>query len=296
LVIQAEKEVDFFDKKLKNLFTELKHYGFVDNIIARGKEAKIKAILELKKYFGVSDFSSIFAEDNMQVAFRQYHRDVKDDYAVAGWVRTGTREALKRFSAEGGIPEYDMKMFMEKIATLKALSREGQEVFLKRLKVELFECGVLVVYLPGFKNTHIGGALKWIKSHPVIMLKTYKQWEDTFWFNLFHEIGHIVKHSKKDFFMDFGEENVVDEKEKEADTFAKEMLLPSSDMIINDFKSSGTVYLNTITKLENIAKKNNVSVSILAGRLCKDLEKNDEIWKILGRYRKTMDKLVVENL
>ena len=38
-----------FEQNLKNTFSELKNYGFMPDIIARGKDAKIKAILELKK-------------------------------------------------------------------------------------------------------------------------------------------------------------------------------------------------------------------------------------------------------
>ena len=153
----------------------------------------------------------------------------------------------------------------------------------------------MLVYLPGFKNTHIGGALKWIKDHPVIMLKTHKQREDVFWFNLFHEIGHIIKHSRKDFFVDFKEAELEsnsenDEKEKEANLFAKETLLPSLDEIKEKLKSCEAKDLDS--RLKSVAKINNVSVSVLAGRLCHELYQtshNPLIWKRLGWYRKTIE-------
>ena len=153
----------------------------------------------------------------------------------------------------------------------------------------------MLVYLPGFKNTHIGGALKWIKDHPVIMLRTLKQREDNFWFNLFHEIGHIVKHSRKDFFVDFKEiESEIngenDEKEKQANIFAKESLLPSLDEIKEKLKSCEAKDLDS--RLKSVAKINNVSVSVLAGRLCHELYQtshNPLIWKRLGGYRKTIE-------
>lgn len=292
---QAENEISFFEQNLKNSFSELKNYGFMPDIIARGKDAKIKAILELKKWFGVSDFSLVFEEDNLKVAFRKYKRDTIDNYAVAGWVRAGTLKAQELFSRNESIPEYSNKKFIEKISSLKNLSMENQGVFLEKIKKELFECGVLLVYLPGFKNTHIGGALKWIKDHPVIMLKTHKQREDVFWFNLFHEIGHIIKHSRKDFFVDFKETELEsssenDEKEKEANLFAKETLLPSLDEIKEELKSCETKDLDY--RLKSVAKINNVSVSVLAGRLCHELyqtSRNPIIWQKLGRYRKTME-------
>jgi Zn-dependent peptidase ImmA (M78 family) len=154
--------------------------------------------------------------------------------------------------------------------------------------------------LPGFKNTHIGGSLKWIKDHPVIMLKTHKQREDIFWFNLFHEIGHIVKHSKKDFFVDFketeqGTGNENDEKEKEANLFAKETLLPSLDEIKEEIKSCHAKNLDFDSALKSVAKINNVSVSVLAGRLCYEFYQNNHnpaIWQKLGGYRKTIETVV----
>ncbi len=293
--VQAENEISFFEQNLKNTFSELKNYGFMPDIIARGKDAKIKAILELKKWFGVSDFSLVFEEDNLRVAFRKYQRDIIDNYAVAGWVRAGTLKAQELFSRNESIPEYSNKKFIEKISSLKNLSMESQVVFLEKIKKELFECGVLLVYLPGFKNTHIGGALKWIKDHPVIMLKTHKQREDVFWFNLFHEIGHIIKHSRKDFFVDFKEAELEsnsenDEKEKEANLFAKETLLPSLDEIKEKLKSCEAKDLDS--RLKSVAKINNVSVSVLAGRLCHELYQtshNPLIWKRLGGYRKTIE-------
>lgn len=293
--VQAENEISFFEQNLKNTFSELKNYGFMPDIIARGKDAKIKAILELKKWFGVSDFSFVFEEDNLKVAFRKYQRDIIDNYAVAGWVRAGTLKAQELFSRNESIPEYSNKKFIEKISSLKNLSMESQGVFLEKIKKELFECGVLLVYLPGFKNTHIGGALKWIKDHPVIMLKTHKQREDVFWFNLFHEIGHIIKHSRKDFFVDFKETELEsssenDEKEKEANLFAKETLLPSLNEIKEELKSCETKDLDS--RLKSVAEINNVSVSVLAGRLCHELyqtSRNPIIWQRLGGYRKTIE-------
>jgi len=293
--IQAENDISFFDENLKNTFSELKHYGFMPNIVARGKDSKIKAILALKKWFGVSNLPLVFEEDNLKVAFRKYQREIKDNYAVAGWVRAGTLKTQEVFSRQESVPEYDNKKFIEKVASLKNLSIENQTIFLERLKKELFECGVLIVYLPGFKNAHIGGVLKWIKGHPVIMLKTYKQREDVFWFNLFHEIGHIVKHSKKDFFVDFKEtesetDSENDEKEKEANIFAKEMLLPSLNEIKDELNSCQTKDLDSA--LKSVAKINNVSVSVLAGRLCHEFYQashNSLIWQRLDKYRKTIE-------
>lgn len=50
------------------------------------------------------------------------------------------------------------------------------------------------------------------------------------WFTLFHELGHILYHGKKEIFID-GIENITPdkEKEKEADQFAVRMLLSEKE-------------------------------------------------------------------
>jgi HTH-type transcriptional regulator/antitoxin HigA len=290
---QAEKDIAFFDSNLKNVFDDLKKYNFISNISLSKKEYKIEAILELKKYFGILDFSLIFKENDLDVAFRKYQRAHIDNYAVAGWLRTGTKIAQERLNDIENIPEYNQKKLLEQLNNLKKLSRESQREFLEKLRKDLFDCGVLVIYLPGFRNTHIGGALKWLKNHPIIMLKTYKQREDIFWFNLFHEIGHIIKHSKKDFFMDFkeieGSEGERDDKEKTADLFATNFLLPSFDKIVEEIK---TLHVgNFETALQNVANTNDVSLSVLAGRLCYELSKRgkDKAWANFNKYRKVIE-------
>ncbi len=50
--------------------------------------------------------------------------------------------------------------------------------------------------------------------------------DDHFWFTFFHELGHLLLHSKKLTFVD-GEAGITDEAEQEANTFSAEVLVPS---------------------------------------------------------------------
>lgn len=60
-----------------------------------------------------------------------------------------------------------------------------------------------------------------IKGVPCIQLAKKFESESDFWNTLFHEIGHIILHGKKDIFMEnvnYGDKDP--QKEKEADEFA----------------------------------------------------------------------------
>ena len=76
----------------------------------------------------------------------------------------------------------------------------------------------------------ISGATRWINDTPIVQLSNRYKRYDIFWFNFFHEIGHILLHGKKDIFLEHAgcvENDLV--KEQEADRFASNILLTSND-------------------------------------------------------------------
>ena len=86
---------------------------------------------------------------------------------------------------------------------------------------------------------------------------------DIFWFSFFHEVGHILLHGKKDFFLENVDyDNKETEKENDADDFAANILLSSAQEaeIISqgDFSSDA---------IRNYARKFNTHPSIIVGRL-----------------------------
>ena len=91
--------------------------------------------------------------------------------------------------------------------------------------------------------------------------------DDIVWFTLFHEIGHILKHGKKNEFISFdADKKEEDAIEKEADDFASEQLM--SKAIYENFVCSH----KNITRfdIEKVCKENNISKSIMVGRLQRD--------------------------
>ena len=89
--------------------------------------------------------------------------------------------------------------------------------------------------------------------------------DDILWFTLFHEIAHLIKHSKKEVFVDL-EKDDVNDIEFEADEYARNILIP--DAIYNEFIKNNTEL--TEKKIKNFSKNNNVSTGIVVGRMQKE--------------------------
>jgi len=136
-----------------------------------------------------------------------------------------------------------------------------------------------VAYTPYLRNTNVYAATKWIKKDKVlIQLSSRGLYNDIFWFSFFHEMAHILKHGKKDQFIEFKEKEILidKEKEEEADTYAKEILIPKTEYAKFFKKSDFTDY-----SIKRFAERIDVSCGIVAGRLSHDLDN----WKSFEHLR-----------
>ncbi len=282
---EAEKEIGFFKEYLKKTFKDLQRIGFCKNIALRKNDDFKKAVLSIKNFFEVATLESIHDKNVLGVAFRKYNKKNKNEYNLAALIKIGEKKARKALN-DPSLKNYDEKLFLSELPNIKPLTRKKPFAFLGELQQKCLELGVIVVYVPNIHNTYFGGATTWIGGHPVIILKIEKQREDIFWFNFFHEVGHIINHSKKEFFIDFDKDGEKTDNEKEADIFAKEILIPDFDKIVKNFEPKSVDLW-----LEKSAQSMNVSKSIIAGRICNDA-KNKKIWQILSKYRPVIKEKV----
>ncbi len=284
----AEKEIGLFNDALRETFKDLQRLRVFGDFRLY-KESFRKAVLSMKSFFEVSTLEDISDKKVLGVAFRKYNRSNLNRYNLAALLKIGekkAREVLKRLQ----LKEYSDDIFRKKLNDIKTLTKKKPSAFLKELQEVCLKCGVVVVYVPNIKHTHFGGATTWMGGRPIIMLKAEKQHEDTFWFNFFHEVGHILKHSKKEFFVDF-ENGEKTEIEKEADTFARTTLIPDFEALLNE--SSKIKGVSIESWLETAAQTAGVTSSIIAGRICNDLgPKNANIWRFFNSERPTIQEKV----
>jgi HTH-type transcriptional regulator/antitoxin HigA len=103
---------------------------------------------------------------------------------------------------------------------------------------------------------------------------------DTFFFTFFHEICHVLKHNKKDLYIDTGEIS-EDEKEREADNYARKILIPD-DKWRNFLKEPAGVSLEK--RIYTFSKQIGVGQGVVAGRYAKEFNK----WKEVEKLRPTI--------
>jgi HTH-type transcriptional regulator/antitoxin HigA len=129
------------------------------------------------------------------------------------------------------------------------------------------------------KNTYVNGATRWLTPQKaLIQLSLRYSYADIFWFTFFHEIGHLLRDSKKEMFVDFEGEQV----EQEADKFAQKILIPSR-ADYKKFKESLTPE-NLRKNLLSFSKTINIDPGIVAGRLGKETGE----WRSVAPFRKQL--------
>src|SRR5262249_31499385 len=136
------------------------------------------------------------------------------------WIRLGEVEA-QRIECQ----PFDRDQFKQALDEIRALTAEGPDVFVPKMQELCAAAGVAVVFTPEIKGAPVSGATQWLTPDKALIQLTLRhKSNDHFWFSFFHEAGHILKHGKKEKFVEDGA--AQDEREKEANRFAEDFLIP----------------------------------------------------------------------
>jgi len=181
----------------------------------------VATLREICNFFGVADKASWDALWQLPTAYRRSRVFTSDPGAVAAWLRIGEIEA-----ARSPCRPFDRAGLRAILDELRGLTREKDpDVWAPRLRHFCCSVGVAIVFEPEIAGARIVGAARWVQpDKALIQLSLRHRWSDIFWFTLFHEIGHLLMHSKKDVFInDPGPHSGA---ELEADAFAAQVLIP----------------------------------------------------------------------
>lgn len=258
------------------VYPQLVKFGLVKKTTTARSKAE-----NLLQYFSVASFDSLSKMYPIEnIAFRKSNKGEISEENLKAWLRFGEIESAKIETKVFSLDK--LKLSLPEIKKLNLL--EPKEYSPKLVNI-LAECGIALVFLPYFKNTYVNGATRWINSNKVTIMVTPKnKMEDILWFTLFHEIGHVLKHSKKENYISFWDNNNLDEsyitREKEADKFASETLISQKNW--NQFLNNGLFTYPEIRKIASVLK---VKPGIVAGRLSK--ETGD--WRKYSKLRNRID-------
>ena len=253
-----EKIADFLSqeelKKEKEVFKQIDYKYFRENFrlpdFPRKVEEQIKA---LREFLSVASLT-VFEKKNMAVSFRSYKEKLSLSNTVNANIMTqiAVNQVLKR-----NIPNYNKKKF-EKAVEFALTQTKNHKGFLNEVEKAFDEAGVALVVLPNLKNSGVNGATKRVDGKVMLMVNDRRHYADTFWFSLFHEIGHIMN----------GDLGVTfkDEAEDEADIYAQDALIPKDKYKIFISKNR-TFDENNIVEFANEIERD---PGIVLGRLMND--------------------------
>jgi HTH-type transcriptional regulator / antitoxin HigA len=224
-------------------------------IVTKTKRDRLGVLKEFVSFFGVIDRETYEQSWGRPVAaFRQSPKLKSDPVAVAAWLRKGEIEA-----ASLRCETYDEEAFTQAIRDARSLITEEPTTWVPLISRSYAEAGVALVLLPEVRGARAFGASRWLTPHKaVVQLSLRQRWEDQFWFSLFHETCHVLRHPKKHGFVSDGDPE--DPFEREANDFAARVLIP------REFEARLRT-ISTLAEVPPFAREVGVPPGIVVGRL-----------------------------
>jgi len=203
----------------------------VRELIRRGwlsdSRDRAEQVGSLLKFFGIASpkqWKKIYLSGSISVAFKMSLANTQSPHAISAWIRIGEHKSIK-----SKLPGFNKIAFKEAFSDIKKIVVKQPDDFLEQLQAICKKCGIAVVYTPCLPKAPVSGATWWKGKNPIIQLSGRYKTNDSFWFAFYHEAGHILKHGRKDVFLEDIEGRPVDKhKEEEADQFALKCLFPES--------------------------------------------------------------------
>jgi transcriptional regulator with XRE-family HTH domain/Zn-dependent peptidase ImmA (M78 family) len=211
---RMEAELDWLDEIPVK---ELRQRNLIDQD-ATGSEL-VRCVL---KFFGVSTVAAWRdAWTKPQAKYRGQAAQERRPGYVAAWLRIGElqAEALET-------QPFDASEFNLALDAVRALTVAPASQWLKDVPALCAPAGVAVVFTKEIPTASLSGATRWLtKDKALIQLSLKYKSDDQLWHTMFHEAGHVLRHSKKQVFIEYGLNDSTEE-EREANEFARDRLIP----------------------------------------------------------------------
>lgn len=159
-----------------------------------------------------------------RVSFRRSQAFTVDLNNTALWLRLVEQSAEQH----GDIAPLSLRELRKVSRTLPAMTAMPITDGFLAARTALIRAGVVLTFVREVPGTRMNAATWWLDAdRPVIGITERHRKPDIFWFNLAHELGHIIKHPRRTTFLDIDREKASqDPAETEADAFAADTLFP----------------------------------------------------------------------
>lgn len=183
----------------------------------------IDQAIEMLKLLKISDFHSFESVyENININFME---DGGEKEAIAIWLNLCEEEIEIQNSDIDSIQytEVELRSNLKKFKLLSNNNVTASSIdSARRLCNKL---GIYLVVCPTITNSKVRGALTTYKKHPTIYISERYRSHSNTWFALAHEIGHLLCHYQKDDTLISYENEEINDKEKEANEFARDFFI-----------------------------------------------------------------------
>lgn len=264
--------------------------GFdISTLIRCGIVAKTDSMVDrarkILQFFGVAGPAAFEATWlRPRVSFKRSQAYTVHEQNTALWLRLVER-AAEDLNIEA---EYKAARLRKAAALVPALTTMPLITGFEAAQKALGDAGVALVFVRQVPGTRVSAATWWVGDRPAIGITERGRRFDIFWWSILHEIGHLLRHPRRETFLDLDRDKsdvAESDAEKEADDFAAEVLFPKTARLrIAGAKSKQELVL--------LAAELNLGVAMVAGQhghLTKD-------WRTGGSLRSTFSEAEVEEL
>jgi addiction module HigA family antidote len=221
----------------------------------------VSQLVEVLQFFSIASpdqWTPIW--EGASVNYRRSPVYAADPYIASVWLRQGELEAQQIQCAP-----YDASKFRVALSEIRSLTTRNPEEFVPVMTQLCAEAGVAIVFVHELPRLRTSGATRWLTpTKALIQLSLLYKRDDQLWFTFFHEAGHILRHGKKDIFLEGA--GVEDNKEVEADRFAADILLPPVEY--RNFNPRGNHFSEA--EINEFARQIGIAPGIVVGRLQHD--------------------------
>lgn len=222
-------------------------------------------IVQVRNFLNVSTLT-VFKKPDMAVSFRSTTGEMSEANIIKAniMVQIATNIAL-----ETEAPKFNKSLFEEAVRYALTLTKD-HSTFYPLIKEAFCKVGVIFVILPNISGSKINGATKKVGNNIMLLVNDRRLNSDTFWFTLFHEIGHIMN---GDYGISFDSES--GEQEEIADKYAEDMLIPCDQY--QQFIAENRFDIQSIRRF---AKRIDRDPGIVLGRLMNDGKVSYDDWSL----------------
>jgi HTH-type transcriptional regulator/antitoxin HigA len=220
---------------------------------ASNSVGQLRALL---RFFGVANTAALEQVVLQPTALRKSKAFEANSAALAAWLR---RTELLAYEVQTS--SFDANECSAALPGLRSLTRIDGAEWVEPLQERCAEIGIAVVIERELPGCRINGATRWLApDKAMVALSLRHRRHDIAWFTFFHELAHLLRHSRRQTFIDAEGMGVPEDLERDADRFASRLLIPPE-------YERELAELRTAEQVQDFASQVGVGPSIVVGRM-----------------------------